>query len=191
MTKQSANPRKPRSTKKASPKTTASLAITPDPLLVEAAENKAKEYLQLGLDAEKEKKWEAAIECYRVVLRINPVDPVTRYLAPYNIAQSLWRLKRFAEAAGYAHAAVATDKERHAAYNLLGIIYTELGKHQDAAWYLLAAARRATKSKVAWLNLQAILLKHPELLSDVPYLGDTVEATRKLLESRGQIPRGH
>lgn len=66
-----------------------------------------------------------------------------------------------------------------------------MGKYQDAAWYWLAAARRALRSKAAWINLQGILTKHPELLTEVPYLTDTVEATRKLLESRGTLPRAH
>lgn len=192
MTKPSSKPPgKPRAPKKISPKATTSPEPGPDPALVEASENKAKEFLQRGMEAEKKRNWEVAIECYRVVLRINPVEPATRYLAPYNIAHSLCRLKRFEEAAGYAHAAVAADREKHPSYNLLGIIYNEMGRHQDAAWYWLAAAKRASKSKVAWLNLQALHEKHPELLADVPYLEDTVEATRKLLESRGQLPRGH
>lgn len=191
LTKPSSKPRTRKLSTKKDAKETANPVAGPDPALVEQAENKAKEYLQLGLEAEKKRNWEAAIECYRVVLRINPVDPVTRYLAPYNTAHSLYRLKRFEEAAGYAHAAVAADRERHPAYNLLGIIYIERGMYQDAAWYLLAAARRATKSKAAWLNLQVILSKHPELLTDVPYLADTVDATRKLLESRGVQRRTH
>lgn len=191
MTNQTIKPRKPRSSKKIDTKEASSPEITPDPALVEAAENKAKEFLQFGIEAEKKKDSEAAIEFYRVVLRINPVEPVTRYLAPYNIAHSLCRLKRFAEAAGYAHAAVAADREKHPAYNLLGIIYNEMGRHQDAAWYWLAAAKRATKSKAAWLNLQSLLVKHPDVLTDVPYLADTVEATRKLLESRRQLPQVH
>lgn len=186
MTKQSSKPRKPAASKKAS-----KAATGPDPALVEAAENKAKECLARGMEAEKAKKWEQAIDCYRMVLRINPTDPTTRYMAPYNIAYSLCQLKRFDEAAGYAHAAVIADRGRHAAYNLLGIIYNEMGRYPDAAWYWLAAAGRATRSKAAWLNLQRILSRRPELLTDVPSLADTVEATRKVLEARGLLPRAN
>jgi len=178
--------RKPKTSKKAN-----IAAIGPDPALVEAAENRAREYLSLGMEAEKKRAWEVAVECYRKVFRINPVDPVTRYSAFYNMAHSLMRLKQFAEAAGYAHAAVAVSREQHAAYNLLGIIYSTSGMYQDASWYWMAAAGRALKSKVAWLNLQALLAKHPALLADVPYLAETVEATRKVLETRGQLPKAH
>lgn len=191
MTKQSSKPRTRKPSAKKDLKETTSPEIAPDPLLVEAAESRAKEYLRLGIEAEGKKNWEDAIACYRAVLRINPVDPETRYLAPYNMAHSLCRLKRFEEAAGFAHAAVAADRERHPAYNLLGIIYNERRMYEDAAWYLLAAARRALRSKAAWLNLQAMLSMHPELLADIPYLAETVEATRKLLESRGQLPMAH
>jgi len=178
--------RKPKASKKASVPET-----SPDPLLVEAAENKAKEFLARGMEAEKVKNWEQAIDCYRMIFRINPADPAIRYSAFYNVAHSLMRVKKFDEAAGYAHAAVVVSRERHPAYNLLGIIYNELGRYQDAAWYLLAAAGRAGKGKAAWVNLQPILAKHPELLTDVPYLADTVEATRKVLETRGQLPKAH
>jgi len=157
----------------------------------ENSEAMAKGYLLLGGEAEKNRNWDDAIECYRAILRINPVDPVSRYFAPYNIAHALFQLKRFEEATGYAHAAVAANMDWPQAYNMLGVVYKAQGKYQDAVWYLLAATLRAPTNKNAWLNLQAILAKHPEVLADIPYLADAVESARKFLEARGALPKAH
>lgn len=153
-------------------------------------ESSAKGYFLLGVEAEGKSDWERAIESYRAVLAVNPHDPVSRYFAPHNLAYSMIQLSRYKEAEVYARAAIAVNEEWPHAYNLLGIACKAMGNYQEAAGAFLTSTLKGPKGKTAWLQLQSMLAEHPELHL-VPDLADAVDAARKFLESRGQLPRGH
>ncbi|MFA6309944.1 MAG: tetratricopeptide repeat protein [Sterolibacterium sp.] len=154
-------------------------------------ESLAKGYFLLGVEAEGKSNWAGAIEYYKVVLNINPADPVSRYFASHNIAYSMIQLGRMNESKGYAQAAITVNEEWPHAYNLLGIACRALGKYEDAARAFLSATLKGPKGKTAWLQLQSLLAEHPELHTEVPDLSNAVESARRFLVSRGVLPRSN
>jgi len=84
-------------------------------------ESLAKGFFLLGVEAEGKENWEGAIEYYKVVVGINPTDPVLRYFAPHNIAYSMIQLGRLMDAGIYAQSAIAVNQDWPHAYNLFGI----------------------------------------------------------------------
>ena|GEM_PF-1414785 len=155
-------------------------------------ESQAKAFWMLGVEAEQRMDWTGAIDCYQVVLRIQPADPLSRYFSTHNMAFALIQLKRFEEAVPYAEAAIRLNEGWPFGYHTLGVALNQLGKYPEAAYaFLTAIWKGGQKSNDSWRHLQAMLGAHPDVLVAVPRLAGDVEQVRRALESRGLLPRTH
>jgi tetratricopeptide (TPR) repeat protein len=126
--------------------------------------NVAKAHLLLGLEAESRSDWEDAAANYLRSVELAPADDMVLYFGHNNRAHSLIQLSRFDEARAHCAAAIKIDDSRHQAYDNLGLAFEALGYASEAADCYLDATRRNTSDKKAWLHLQQIVSRNPELL---------------------------
>lgn len=155
------------------------------------AVNVAKAHLLLGLEAEERQDWEDAAENYLRIIELAPADDVLLYFGHNNRAYSLLQLNRFAEAEAHCVAAIGVDDVRHNAHKNLGLALEALGRPVDAGFCLLNAASRNAADKRAWLHLQQLLSKNPDMLAQSPDLAERVEALREFYDAHGGVPRAN
>ena len=154
-------------------------------------EDIAKAYLMRGSEAEHRCDWEDAVAHYRQVVALVPADRMLRYWGHNNLAYSLLLLGRFGEAESHARAAIDVNEDRHNAHKNLGLACEGLGRPVEAATSFLDAAFRCAADERAWLHLQKLLTKHPDLLAEEHELGERMEVLRQFYEEHGGVPALH
>jgi Flp pilus assembly protein TadD len=113
------------------------------------------------------------------------------YFGHNNRAYALLQLKRFDEAEAHCIAAIKVDDARHNAYKNFGLACEALGRPVDAGFCFINAACRNAADKRAWLHLQQLLSRNPDLLAQSPDLGERMEALRNFYEANGGVPRAN
>lgn len=149
----------------------------------------AKAHLLLGLEAEERNDWEDAAQNYLRIVELAPADEMVLYFGHNNRAYSLLQLKRFEEAEAHCMAAIQINDARHNAYKNLGLAYDALDRPVDAGFCFINAASRNATDKRAWLHLQQLLSKNPDLLAQSPDLAECMEALCDFYKANGGIPR--
>ena len=139
--------------------------------------NVAKAHLLLGLEAESRNDWDDAAENYLRIVELAPADNMVLYFGHNNRACALLQLKRFDEARAHCVAAIKVDDSRHQAYENLGLAFEALGQAAEAAVCFLDAARKSAGDQKAWIHLQQLVSRNPELLVQSPDLLTTVGST--------------
>jgi tetratricopeptide (TPR) repeat protein len=152
------------------------------------AEDMAKGYLMLGVEAENRNDWEDAVEYYQQVLSFDAKDPAVRYFALNNLACSFINLERFEEAEKQCIAAIEVDKDRHNAHRNLGLACEGQEKYSDAAVCFMNASFLDRQDKRAWQHLTQLLDSHPEVLSETEGLADAMQHARDYYEAQGDVP---
>ena len=155
------------------------------------AVNVAKAHLLLGLEAEERQDWEDTAENYLRIIELAPADDMLMYFGHNNRAYSLLQLKRFEEAEAHCRAAIEVDGARHHAHKNWGLALEALGHPVEAGFCFLNAASRNAADKRAWLHLQQLLSKNPDLPAQFPDLAERVEALCEFYEANGGVPRAN
>ena len=153
--------------------------------------NVSKAHLLLGLEAEERQDWEEAAENYLRIVELAPADEMVLYFGHNNRAYSLLQLKRFEEAAAHCMAAIGIDDAKHNAYKNLGLACEALGRPADACVCFLDAASRNAIDKRAWLHLQQLLSKNPDVLAQSPDVVERLKGLREFYEANGGVPRAN
>ena len=151
-------------------------------------EDVAKAHLLLGLEAEERQDWDDAAKNYLRIVELAPADDMVRYFGYNNRAYSLLQMKRFEEAETHCMAAIEVDDARHNAYKNLGLACEALGRPAEAAVCFINAGYRNAADKRAWLHLQQLLSKNPDLLAQVPDLAERMADLREFYEAHGGVP---
>jgi len=151
-------------------------------------EDVAKAHLLLGVEAERCMDWEAAADHYQRLIELAPKDKGVRYFGYNNRAYALLQLRRFAEAELHCVAAIEVDDDRHNAYKNIGLAYQALEQPATAAVCFIKAGFRNPADKRAWLHLQQLLSRTPDLLDDDPETVEAMEQLRKHYEVNGGVP---
>ena len=151
-------------------------------------EDVARAHWLLGCEAERRCDWEDAVEHYLRVVALAPADRMVCYWGHNNLAYSLLLLGRFAEAELHCQAAIKIDQRRHNAHKNLGLAYEGLGRPVDAAASFLDATFRCSSDERAWLHLQKLLTKYPDLLAEEHELAESMEVLRQWYQENGGVP---
>jgi tetratricopeptide (TPR) repeat protein len=151
-------------------------------------EDVAKAHLLLGLEAEERQDWEDAAKNYLRIVELTPADDMLRYFGHNNCAYALLQLGRFNEAEAHCVEAIEVDDARHNAHKNLGLACEALGRAAEAAVCFINAGCRNAADKRAWLHLQQLLLKNPNLLAQAPDLAERMADLREFYEAHGGVP---
>ena len=151
-------------------------------------EDVAKAHLLLGLEAEERQDWEDAAKNYLRIVELTPADDMLRYFGHNNCAYALLQLGRFNEAEAHCVEAIEVDDARHNAHKNLGLAGEALGRAAEAAVCFINAGCRNAADKRAWLHLQQLLLKNPNLLAQAPDLAERMADLREFYEAHGGVP---
>lgn len=151
-------------------------------------EDVAKAHLLLGLEAEARQDWEDAAKNYIRVVELAPADDVVRYFGHNNLAYSLLQLKQFDDAEAHSMAAIEVDDARPGAFMNLGLAREALGRPAEAAFCFLDAASRNVGDKRAWMQLQQMLSKHPDLPVHSPDIAERMADLREFHAAHCGVP---
>ena len=157
--------------------------------IAEGIERLAGQHMASGCECERRADWPQAADEYRKALALNAADPRVRYFGHNNLAYCLLQLGQFAEASAHCQVAIDINGEQHNAYKNLGLAYEGLDRFEEAAISFISAARLAPGDKRAWLHLQKILEKHPDLPTQSLEVAEGAAAVRRLYEANGGEPR--
>ena len=138
------------------------LARTTDAAIAAAA------CVRAGTLRERMGQFERAAGAYAQALALAPSDPSTLYFAHNNLAFSLNRLGRHAEAAAEARAAIEADPARFHAHENLGVALEGQGAVEDAARAYADSVRREKRDRRALRRLRRLLARRPGLRAGDP-----------------------
>ena len=85
-------------------------------------------------------------------------------------------------------AAIEVDDARPNAFKNLGLACEALGRPAEAAFSFLNAVSRNVADKRAWMHLQHLLSKHPDLLAQSPAIAERMADLREFHEAHGGVP---
>lgn len=126
----------------------------------------ARSLLAHGAKCEIAEDWAGAIDDYEQVLSLAPMNLFTRYFGHNNLAFSLIKVGRYAEAAWHCDQAIQTNPQRHNAHKNLGLALQGLGRNAEAAIAFVTAARLEPHDPRAMIHLRALLDARPDLDGD-------------------------
>ena len=156
-------------------------------------QERARCYFVAGRIREQTGEFEAASRCYAAVTP-GLLVPEERYFALNNLAYSLNRLGRHAEAERICREAIATDSKPFNAHKNLGIALERMGRVVEAADAYLVAAKATEDDHRPLRHLRVLLVSHPELEHERPSMAKEVEAliesTRKEQGLEARAPSG-
>jgi tetratricopeptide (TPR) repeat protein len=145
---------------------------TEDPV---SNERRAFFHLVLGQKAQGEEKWDVALEHYACGLSCLPKRPRTLYLLYSNSALCRNMFGFYSEAEQYCRLAIAIDPRRHHAFKNLGVSLRGQGDFAGAAWFFLEAMRKNRSDCQALELFRDLLVDHPMLPLQNPWLEDELE----------------
>jgi tetratricopeptide (TPR) repeat protein len=146
--------------------------------LVDDSEDRALVFLALGQLSEMADELGKAEVCYRNVIRLNPREPSTAYLAHNNLGFVLNQRGEFREAEKWCRRAIEIESRRHNAHKNLGVALQGQGVHPEAARCFLESAKRGPMDPRPMSHLRELLREHPEIAGT---LGRSAEDCEKQL----------
>jgi len=142
-------------------------------------EARALFYVYLGQSYERTAEWEAAIECYRDAAALEPCGAFAAYYAHNNLAYCLSVLGRHAEAEPLCRLAIRIAPARPNAHKNLGLSLQGQGDFAGAARAWVAATRANRCDSRSLVLLERLVEVRPQLLDEVPGLGDELDECRR------------
>ena len=127
-------------------------------------------HLELGQNAQGQKKWDVALEHYALGLSRSPIEPRTLYLLYNNSAYCRNMLGFYSEAEQHCRLAIATNSKRHEAYINLGISLQGQGGFIGAVWCFVEALKVNPFNLRAAELLRQLLIDHPMLPLRNPWI---------------------
>jgi tetratricopeptide (TPR) repeat protein len=157
--------------------------------LADEKEELARQHIAAGGACEHHEDWMGSIKEYRKALVLNPADPRVHYFGHNNLAYSLLKLGKFADAEPHCRAAIEINDGKYNAHLNLGLALEGLGLLADAATSLLNAFHCAPENSRVRLNFHKLLKKHPELLSESPELNEGIAKVRDFYAAHSGEPK--
>lgn len=154
-------------------------------------EEAARLALAEGCQREQCLDWDGAIASYRQALEADPQDPLVRYFSNNNLGYSLLQLGRFDEAEEYCEAAIQINPAQYNAHKNLGLALEGQGRWMDAALSLAEAARLCPENTRAWMHLQHLLSRKPNLPNQSSALSELVRSLEAIYRDIGQTFKPH
>jgi tetratricopeptide (TPR) repeat protein len=157
--------------------------------LAEDPENKGAAMLALGQYAERRGDFPTAVRHYQTAVSLEPCSTFLWYFIHNNLGYSLNQIGEHEKAVACLKAALKIDPTRANAYKNLALALQALGELQDAARLFVAATQVDASDGRSLDHLEELVESHPELLVDLPGLGEQLEACRKaVLTARSLQP---
>ncbi len=147
-------------------------------VLTDGSEERASCYLAMGGFREHANDFEGAVGYYSAAFGMEPGDTTTWYWINNNLGYSLVQLSRCQEAEPYVQRAIAIDPARPNAFKNLGLAFLGQDRHAEAADYFVRATQVNAADGRSLGHLEQLVAAHPELLAEVPGLGNRLNACR-------------
>jgi tetratricopeptide (TPR) repeat protein len=122
--------------------------------------------------------FEAAARFYRGGLELRAGPGATWYWLNNNLGYSLVQLGRPSDALEFLEAAIAIDETRPNAHKNLGLAHERLGSYAMAVMCFVRATQANASDPRSLRHMDDLIAAHPEVLVDVPGLGETLTECR-------------
>jgi tetratricopeptide (TPR) repeat protein len=149
----------------------------------EDPEHKGAAMLALGQYAERIGDFSTAVRHYRTAVSLEPCSTFLWYFIHNNLGYSLIQVGEHEQAVACLRTALKIDPSHSNAYKNLALALQALGELQEAAMLFVAATQVNASDGRSLRHLEELVESHPELLVDVPELGEQLEACRKAVQT--------
>jgi tetratricopeptide (TPR) repeat protein len=150
-------------------------------------EDKGLYFLKMGQFMEQIGDYDSAITFYRQAFSLEPTNSELWYYINNNLGYCLNHFGKHQEAERYCRTAIKVDPQRHNAYKNLGISLEGQGQYSEAVeWYVMAIRANAEDPR-ALLHLENLLVKHGQVLFEIPDMNEKLQECREKVKRAKEI----